>query len=84
MEVWGHFFDENEVRRLLKVLKYSDDCFKDGFPRTEPGPGHVNKTTKNIYGMEYPINYRVMYDADDIDYIMNACKDYIDKFNYEI
>ena len=75
---------EKEVRRLLRVLKYSDNCFKNKLPRTEPGSGSVNETIKNIYGVKYPTDYRVMYDADDIDYIINKCKDYINKFNYEI
>lgn len=72
-----YFFEdyENEVRRLFKRFDYSEKAFgKDVV--------HKNKTEKNIFDMEYPKDYRSMYDQRGIDIIADMCKDYIDKFNY--
>jgi hypothetical protein len=73
----AYFFEDydNEVKRLFKRFNYSDKAFDSKIK-------HHNKSSSNIFGVEYPKNYKVMYDQTSIDIIADRCRHYIDKFNY--
>ena len=66
----------NEVKRLFKTFGYSNKAFNSQIK-------HENKSSTNMFGMEYPSNYKQMYDQEGIDIITDMCKDYIEAFNYQ-
>lgn len=73
-----YYFEDydNEVKRLFKKFEYSDKAFDSKIK-------HHNKSSVNIFDVEYPSDYRVVYDQTGIDIIADRCKSYIDKFNYQ-
>jgi len=74
----SYYFEDydNEVRRLFKRFGYSEKAFDSKIK-------HHNKSSVNIFGNEYPSNYRVMYNQTGVDIIADRCKSYIDTYNYQ-
>lgn len=63
---------ENESKKILKKFNYSEINIKK-----------INATPRyNIFNMEYPSDYKSMFDQKGKDIIFKRCKSYIDKFNY--
>jgi len=73
VDEWFKFEEINEAWSFL--------CDKFGYNQTTLPV--INKTTnENVLGLEYPSDYKIMYDQKGIDIIEKRCGNILEKFGY--